>query len=139
LEAIPEIDFIAIAKSTYARPKDLVASSARTRNVAEFQDLYLALLQAAAPLERKTFKRLLLEVTMRSSVINRYDQVTGNGVLRVTEELLKERSKPKRLGSLMRDFIKRQSSAPHPAPSEAPADRKLLKLVAIVEDAREEV
>jgi uncharacterized protein YdiU (UPF0061 family) len=82
--------FIAIIKSTYARPRDLEINSYRRKEVKNFQKYYLKLVkQVANQFKGGDLKRTLLEVTMRASVANRSDRITGDSILHVTSSLIR--------------------------------------------------
>jgi hypothetical protein len=91
---LPPEEFIALMKSGYARPRDLEVSEYRLKRIGEFQEAYVRIIQAVAS---KYFRgdegRTLLDVTMRSSVLNRRDRITGDGAIKVTGTLVRRRNK----------------------------------------------
>jgi uncharacterized protein YdiU (UPF0061 family) len=93
---LPPEAFLKMMKSSYAKKPDLKISSYRLEKIREFQDRYVKLVEITANKNAKkttTVERILLELTMRSSVINRPDRITGDGVMDVTEILLKMKKK----------------------------------------------
>lgn len=87
-------EFVEIAKSSYARKYDLKQALTQHFAVARFQKTYLRLIEEASVLFRNSNrKRMLLEVGMRASIVNQADRITGNGVIFVTEKLLRAKSK----------------------------------------------
>jgi hypothetical protein len=104
-------NFLAIAASSYARPRDLVLSQRLRKKIKEFQKRYIQILKSASELGRVSFDKILLEVLMRSSVQNRYERITGDGILCVTQAVLRTRKKMP-LDRLMRNlqlFFRHQS------------------------------
>jgi len=86
-------EFIDVARSNYARPKDLTLGPIRRRRIARFQNLYSKIVQTVAHDLDKKIQHLWLEICMRSSVINKYDRVTGNGVTTMVNKLMGHRPK----------------------------------------------
>ncbi|NDG83447.1 MAG: hypothetical protein EBX52_00225, partial [Proteobacteria bacterium] len=87
---IPDDDFIAILKSSYAKPRDLKATRTRVRNIKAFQKHYLKLVRlVAAEFHSGNIKKTLLELMMRASVRNPEVRVTGDGILHVTTSLIR--------------------------------------------------
>jgi hypothetical protein len=145
-ELIQNHTFLELAKSSYAQEEDLKLTSSRSRNIQNFQKSYLALIQAAANETRQTTERVLLEVTMRSSLYNRPDRITGNGIIRVSSALSKNRgSRKHETLRLIPEFIRHQVQAPSIShrdrkESNGPfTDPKLLRLIRIIKDSREEI
>jgi uncharacterized protein YdiU (UPF0061 family) len=90
-------DFLHLFKSSYAKKKDLRLTSYRSERIRDFQNAYLELIDvitasAEFPKHKKP-QRVLLEITMRSSIINRPDRITGDGVMDIIEILLKMKKK----------------------------------------------
>src|SRR5690606_4411013 len=68
-------DFMEVIKSSYAKKSDLKLTVVRKKQINRFQNTYLALVDAVEKEFKQTKTQLLLELTMRSSVINKYDRV----------------------------------------------------------------
>lgn len=86
-------EFIEIIKSTYARRSDLKLSKERIFQIKEFQISYLELIFHLQKEIKKDFREILLEVIMRSSVINKYERVTGDSISHIVQKV--QRKKPK--------------------------------------------
>jgi len=84
-------DFIQLMKSSYARKSDLKLTPYRLDKIREFQNSYASLVETVAKKTNIKPERSLLEITMRSSVVNRPNRVTGDGIIEVTEKMLKMR------------------------------------------------
>jgi len=141
--SIKDETFIEIARSSYATSSDLALTPSRSRHITHFQKFYRKLLKFAADSDNRSFSRTLLEITMRSSLINRHDRITGNGIIRVADHLVKKKiaKRGTELLSLLPEFIRYQvqgleiSESRHSTNS-APVLRRLIQ---IVQDSREEI
>lgn len=88
-------DFMEIIKSSYAKRKDLKLTPLRVRQIKRFQEQYMALLSKVERETNQTKPQLILELTMRSSIINKYDRVTGNSITYIIEKVQRLRPKLK--------------------------------------------
>jgi hypothetical protein len=95
---------------------------------------------------KRDVERVLLEITMRSSLHNRPDRVTGNGIIRVSSALSEGRGVMKsETLRLLPEFIRHQVEAPtlstrdHKESSGPMTNPKLRKLIRIVKDSRDEI
>ena len=86
-------EFIEVIKSSYAKRSDLKLTELRTKQINKFQNNYLALLAAIEKETGVARTQLLLELTMRSSVINKYDRVTGDSITYIVQKVQKLRPK----------------------------------------------
>ena len=86
-------DFIEVIKSSYAKKSDLKLTEVRRKQISKFQNSYMALLAAVEKETGMTRTQLLLELTMRSSVINKYDRVTGDSITFIVQKVQKLRPK----------------------------------------------
>ena len=86
-------DFIEVIKSSYAKKSDLKLTEIRRKQINKFQNTYMALLAAVEKETGMTRNQLLLELTMRSSVINKYDRVTGDSITFIVQKVQKLRPK----------------------------------------------
>jgi hypothetical protein len=91
-ELLSSEELINIMASSYALEEDLELTSYRDRKCKEFQTYYLNLIQAISKRFKKKENDILLEIVMRSSVINRYDRVTGDSITHIVDKTLKELS-----------------------------------------------
>jgi uncharacterized protein YdiU (UPF0061 family) len=82
--------FIEIIRASYATKRDVALNPNRVREVEFFQTTYLELVQhAAEKFYSGNMKRAMLELCMRSSVINRSDRITGDATIKVTQTLIR--------------------------------------------------
>ncbi len=111
---LPAEDFIEVIRSSYARRSDLRLTPIRCKQIARFQDTYLALVGALARVTGTDRKHLLLELTMRASIINKYDRVTGDSISFIVQKVQKVRPKlpPQELFELTRQFTTYQNLNP---------------------------
>lgn len=86
-------EFMEVIKSSYARRSDLKLTELRVRQINRFQSLYLTMIKSVERTTSQTRSQFLLELTMRSSVINRYDRVTGDSITYIVEKVQKLRPK----------------------------------------------
>ncbi len=86
-------DFTEIIKSSYAKRTDLKLTVMRKRQVNRFQNLYMSMVKAVTKEYTQSQGQFLLELTMRSSVINRYDRVTGDSITYIVDKVQKLRPK----------------------------------------------
>lgn len=95
-ENISEEEFVEIMRSNYAQKEDLQITSYRKRKIKSFQDGYWNLVRLACAELKHTEQQVLLEMSMRSSVINKAERVTGDAITLIIESVIK---KKKSLGS----------------------------------------
>lgn len=135
-------EFIEIIKSNYAKKADLELTDYRKKKIDKFQKNYWQIINFASQYLKKTDHALLLEVTMRSSVINRFDRVTGDSISTIREILMKDivKIKPDNLYNLVENFSHYQNLNPDERSSDK-IKRKTSKLmrgfVDIVREYRE--
>jgi len=86
-------EFLEVIKSSYAKRADLKLTPIRIRQIKKFQEQYLDLVNIVCKKKKMNIENLLLEVVMRSSVINKYDRVTGNSISFVVDKIAS--TKPK--------------------------------------------
>jgi hypothetical protein len=113
-ESLNYDEFIEIIKSSYATPRDLELSSHRKKMINDFQKYYQELCEVIAKKEKLPVAKILLELTMRSSVINKYDRVTGDSVSTIVDRILNHRPKLKagQLYTLLQEFCDYQNFDP---------------------------
>lgn len=107
-------EFIEIIRSSYAKKSDLRLTPMRLRQIERFQKSYLKLMDILSKTTKKARSQLLLDVTMRSSVINKYDRVTGDSITHVVSKV--GRCRPKlttdEVYHLMKGFSQYQTLDP---------------------------
>ncbi|MGE0475093.1 MAG: protein adenylyltransferase SelO family protein [Nitrospirales bacterium] len=109
----PEL-FMETMASSYASKRDKTLHDAKTKKIHEFQKRYMALVQQTAKTFKTTERKIVLELGMRSSMINQYDRITGNSILGVTEQVLRERKRLSfdEMQKVLQDFIRYQKMRP---------------------------
>jgi len=114
-ESINRTEFLEILKSSYATEEDLAMTPYRKKRIDEFQECYWELIRVAATYERLTVNKVLLNITMRSSVINKYDRVTGDSITTITDMLMEKLGSltPDRIYKLLNDFSEYQNLDPN--------------------------
>jgi hypothetical protein len=141
-------EFLAIGLSSYASRRDRRPTDHRRRMASLFQRAYLELMDGAARRLGRPRDALLAEVARRSSVINRADRITGNGVDYATHRLLRARRqlKPEQVSGMVDLFAQDQELSPPPAAATRrattrrapPPMRRLLDaMIQEIEDHRE--
>ncbi len=113
-EWIDPHEFIEILKSTYAKDEDLLINSYRKKKIDDFQKGYWSLVKKAATIEKQTLNKVLLNLTMRSSVINKYDRVTGDSITTIITMLMEKMKgmTPDKLHKLLTHFRDYQNLDP---------------------------
>lgn len=106
--------FIEILKSNYANATDLQINTYRRRRIRRFQQAYISLLDLIARKAAIESRVLLLLVDERSSLINRYERITGDAMIHVGKKMIQRQ---KSLASdewhrLMHSFIDSQILCP---------------------------
>ena len=139
-------EFIEIIKSHYATEDDLVLNPSRRQKIAEYQSGYWNILKAVAEHEKIALRKLLLSITMRSSIINKYDRVTGDSITHVVDTILnqKPRVPTDEVYKLLKEFTAYQNLNPDRKKSKSRVRQgkdKSLRLLKsffkIVQDCRE--
>lgn len=107
-------EFINIIKSSYALPEDLEISDYRRKMILQFQKKYLSLIRAVAKGLNKDRQQVLLNLTMRSSVINKFDRITGDSITTIVYKVapLRNRLGPEGLYALAQELREYQSLDP---------------------------
>ncbi len=90
-ENISDEEFIEILRSNYADEEDLKPNSYRKKKIKSFQENYWLLVEAASKTLKKGKEQALLEMSMRSSVINKMERVTGDAITLIIDIVMKKR------------------------------------------------
>jgi len=139
-------EFTEIIQSSYAKKADLRLTSMRLHQISRFQTSYLKIMDLLAKSLKKERSQVLLDVTMRSSVINKYDRVTGDSITHVVDKVARCRPKLRadEVYHLMKGFSHYQNLDPDLVESEdgstgdSSRQRNILRGMAdIVRDCRE--
>lgn len=85
--------FLKTMASDYATDEDRKVTPERARKIDRYLDLYTQLVDAAAHGDKVDRERLLMEVAMRSAVINKRNRITGNAAIFVTQEIINAKKK----------------------------------------------
>ena len=107
-------EFLEIIKSSYARKSDLKLTEIRKKQIHRFQATYLSLIHSLEKDLNLPLSQQLLELTMRSSVINKFDRVTGDSITYIVQKVKKLRPKlsPEDLFDLTQQFATYQNLNP---------------------------
>jgi hypothetical protein len=92
-EILGPLEFVEIIKSSYARRSDLKLTALRLNQIHRFQNQYNQLVDLVVQHTGQKRNQFLLELTMRASVINKYDRVTGDSITFIVEKVQKVRPK----------------------------------------------
>ena len=113
-DVVTREEFMEIVKSTYAVEEDLKISRYRAKKIDEYQKLYRELIALAASVEKVTYNRMLLNMSMRSSVINKYDRVTGDSITTIINLIMEKLDTlgPNKLYELLHNFSEYQKLVP---------------------------
>jgi hypothetical protein len=114
-ERLTREEFIDIMKSSYAKEEDLAINSYRAKKIDEFQDYYMDMVEVLSSHFKKSDEDILLEVTMRSSVINKYDRVTGDSLSNIVAGVMANRKNfpAEKLYTVVQDFSEYQVLDPN--------------------------
>ncbi len=107
-------EFIEIIKSNYATKQDLAMTPNKKNKINEYQKYYFQLTNEVAHVMGVSLESLMLTLTMRSSVINKYDRVTGDSITHITEKVLKAKPKlsPEEVYEILEEFTHYQNLDP---------------------------
>jgi hypothetical protein len=92
-KSLEHAEFIEVTKSSYAKRSDLKLTDLRKKQINRFQSAYMSLVSVIEKETNQPLNQLLLELTMRSSVINKYDRVTGDSITYIVQKVQKLRPK----------------------------------------------
>jgi len=112
--SLSDEDFIGIIRSRYARNKDVRRTSYRRKMIRWFQRAYMSVIREASAATGKSFRAIVSEAARRSSVINRYERVTGDSIMYVSDKLIKAGKSvdPSVLHAMFREFVRAQILRP---------------------------
>lgn len=113
-ERITNEEFIDILKSNYATKEDLKVNLKRDFKIKSYQNNYKKLISRVATKFSFANERILLGVSMRSSVINKYDRVTGDSISTIVQKVLNKKPKLTAMGILeiLKEFTSYQNLNP---------------------------
>lgn len=144
-EFLSRDEFLEIIQSDYITPEDQGPNSYRDGMIRSFQQAYRDIIEAVCCHRKKDLNKVLLDVSMRSSVINKYDRVTGDSITTIVDQVLKARPRPdpEEIYRLMKEFVRYQNLDPDVKPEKGPyvkkqKNKKLFQgFLKIVRDYRE--
>lgn len=124
-------EFIDIIKSRYATKADLKKSIRREMKIRSYQKNYVKLLNKVAVKFKMTPEKVLLDVSMRSSVINKYDRVTGDSITSIVAKVMNQKPKlsAEDINKTLKEFVAFQNLNPD-------KDRKVSNFEAEKEQSR---
>lgn len=89
-EPLKPQDFIALIRSSYAKKKDLRVDAYRIKKIKNFQKYYLKIMNLiSSHFHGGNLRKTLLEITMRSSISNHQNRITGDALLHMTSSLIR--------------------------------------------------
>jgi hypothetical protein len=113
--SIAETDFIEIIASKYATKSDLKLTDAIKQKIHLFQEKYLKLISILSVKFHINSEFIFLETAMRSSIINKYDRITGDSITLVVRKIIskKKHKNTDELYQILNDFIEYQDLRPN--------------------------
>ena len=111
---VSDVEFLDIIKSSYATKADLKKSFRRDLKIRSFQKNYMKLINLASKKLKENPAKILLDVSMRSSVINKYDRVTGDSITTIVEKVMSRKPKlaPDEISMILKEFTEYQNLNP---------------------------
>jgi tellurite resistance protein len=111
---VKEDEFLEIIKSSYATKKDLKRSMRRDLKIRSYQKNYIKLLNLVAKKYKLAPEKVLLDVSMRSSVINKYDRVTGDSITNIVMKIMNRKPKLSaiEISKILKEFTDYQNLNP---------------------------
>ena len=112
--SIERSEFLEIIKSYYCTEEDFAANSYRDKKIDEFQEGYWKLVKKASKLTGEEEQTILLNMIMRSSIINKIDRVTGDSISEIVHKVMhaKPKIKPTKLFEVLSEFVDYQDLRP---------------------------
>ena len=139
-EVFSRKEFIDVIKSSYAKRKDLKGNVCADKKINEFQNSYVTLVKSVADGMDLSFSKLILSLSMRSSIINQADRITGDSITIITEKIIKHRPKigPNEMYNILKEFVEYQNLNPDNKIEQKEKTHKVVNsLLRIVKDNRE--
>jgi hypothetical protein len=136
-------EFTEVIKSSYAKKSDLKLTPIRKKQITRFQNVYMSIVKALEKAKSENRNLILLEITMRSSVINKYDRVTGDSITYIVDKVKKMRPKltPEEIFGISQQFRNYQDLDPDKkkaAPESVGRQKVIMRgLSSIVKECRE--
>jgi len=113
-ERISENEFLDIIKSSYATKTDLKRTLRRDLKIRSFQKNYVKLINLVSKKFKEAPEKVLLDVSMRSSVINKYDRVTGDSITTIVNKVMNRKPKlsAEEISVILKEFVEYQNLNP---------------------------
>lgn len=142
-ENISEEDFIDILRSNYATDEDVKLTSYRKKKIKQYQNTLWNLIDAVSLESHIKKDKLLLEMSMRASIINKRERITGDSITHVVTQILNQ--KPQLSVDELYELVDNFATAQHLIPdvkkdhnlSNNEQKKLILNLFKIVKDHRE--
>lgn len=111
---VSEDEFLEIIRSKYATKADLKRTIRRDLKIRSFQKNYLKLTHLISKKFKMPADKVMLELTMRSSIINKYDRITGDSITTIVHKILnrKPRFNAEETYALLKEFTSYQNLNP---------------------------
>lgn len=90
-EHISDEEFIEVLRSNYAQDEDLALGPYRKKKIKSFQEGYWKLVRAVCAKHKQSEQQVLLEMSMRSSVINKVERVTGDAISLIVDLVIQKK------------------------------------------------
>jgi hypothetical protein len=142
-DILSKAEFMEIIASSYATKEDLEMTPYRSKMINLFQKDYMNLVNKVAKHFNVIDNKILLELSMRSSVINKYDRVTGDSISTVIDKVMKRKPKfsAEELYNVLTEFAEYQNLDPERKISKGKDGNQqskfIKKMFKIVRDYRE--
>lgn len=130
-ESISYEDFISILRSNYATDDDVKLTSYRKKQIDTYQKKLWELINKVSLYYNGKKEKLLLEMNMRSSIINKMERVTGDSITHVVSQILnfKPKLNPDELYALIDQFANMQHLNPSVKKRDITTNKEQMKLI----------
>lgn len=110
---VAPMDFLEIALSDYASPRDRAGSRHRRRQAKQYQRAYLEVVESVARLEQRDASSVLASMAPLAAARNPYARMTGDGLTHATTRIAEQlhRLTPDEVYRLVRAFVETQDFA----------------------------
>lgn len=125
-QRVKENEFLDIIKSSYATKKDLARSIRRDLKIKSFQNNYIQLVNLISKKYKQSADKVMLDISMRSSVINKYDRVTGDSITTIVGKVMSRKPKlnAEEIYGVLHEFTDYQNLNPDKTPRPSNFERE---------------
>ena len=125
-QRVKENEFLDIIKSSYATKKDLARSIRRDLKIKSFQNNYIQLVNMISKKYKQSADKVMLDISMRSSVINKYDRVTGDSITTIVGKVMSRKPKlnAEEIYGVLHEFTDYQNLNPDKTPRPSNFERE---------------